>query len=71
MSDQASNAALDELIGSLKSAVAPFRNVLQDIHGKYKDVSEGRIADYIPELALANPAWFGISVVTPVAGVVA
>jgi glutaminase len=65
MSDNAQNAsALDDLIGSLKSAVAPFRNTLQDLHAKYRGVVDGKVADYIPELALAKPEWFGISVVT-------
>jgi glutaminase len=58
------NEALDNLIGSLKSAVAPLRATLQSLHAKYRDVSDGKVADYIPELALANPNWFGISVVT-------
>jgi glutaminase len=56
--------ALDDLIGSLKSSVAPFRATLNELHAKYRDVNEGKIADYIPELALADPNWFGISVVT-------
>jgi glutaminase len=64
MSNNQSTNALDDLIGSLKSAVAPFRNTLQELHAKYRDVSDGKVADYIPELALANPAWFGISLVT-------
>jgi glutaminase len=64
MSDPISTGALDELIGSLKSAVAPFRATLQELHAKYRDLDEGKVADYIPELALANPEWFGISVVT-------
>ena len=62
MPDNAS--ALDDLIGSLKSAVAPFRTTLQELHAKYRGVDDGKVADYIPELALARPEWFGISVVT-------
>jgi glutaminase len=58
------SSALDDLIGSLRSAVAPFRTTLQELHAKYRDVDDGRIADYIPELALARPEWFGVSVVT-------
>ncbi len=63
MADNSSNA-LDDLIGSLKSAVAPFRTTLQDLHAKYRGVDDGKVADYIPELALAKPEWFGVSVVT-------
>src|SRR5262245_42469359 len=64
MSENRSSSALDDLIGNLKSAVAPFRNTLQELQAKYRDVNEGKVADYIPELALADPKWFGISVVT-------
>jgi glutaminase len=52
------------LIGNLKTSVAPFRKTLQEIHSKYSGNGEGKVADYIPELSLANPKWFGISVVT-------
>ncbi|HYO23488.1 MAG TPA: glutaminase A [Lacipirellulaceae bacterium] len=62
MSDNSN--ALDDLIGSMRSAAAPFRATLQELHARYRGVSEGRVADYIPELALAHPDWFGISVVT-------
>jgi glutaminase len=34
------------------------------LHAKYRGVNDGKVADYIPELALAKPEWFGISVVT-------
>ena len=64
MPDNQSLGALDDLLGSLKSSVAPFRATLQELHAKYKDLADGRVADYIPELALADPNWFGIAVVT-------
>jgi glutaminase len=64
MSDINSTGALDELLGSLKSAVAPFRSTLNELHAKYRGETSGKVADYIPELALADPRWFGISVVT-------
>ena len=64
MPDNSSTGALDDLIGGLKSAVAPFRSTLQDLHAKHRDLADGKVADYIPELALAEPKWFGISVVT-------
>lgn len=56
--------ALEGLIGSLKSAAAPFRTTLQELHAKHRGNLDGRVADYIPELALARPEWFGVSVVT-------
>jgi glutaminase len=64
MSENNLTGALDELLGSMKSAAAPFRQTLQELHAKYRDENSGKVADYIPELALADPNWFGISVVT-------
>ena len=46
---------LDALVTKLKSAAAPFRDTLNELHAKYKDVREGTVADYIPELAKADP----------------
>jgi glutaminase len=34
---------------------------LADIHGRFADLDEGHVADYIPELADANPQHFGIA----------
>ena len=34
------------------------------LHAEYKDLSEGEVATYIPELAKANPDHFGISLAT-------
>ncbi|MGE3638325.1 MAG: glutaminase A [Pirellulales bacterium] len=64
MTQSNSTGALDELLGGLKSKVAPFRSTLNDLHAKYRGNMEGKVADYIPELALADPNWFAISVVT-------
>ena len=41
-----------------------FFESLGEIYEKYRSLHEGSVADYIPELACANPDWFGISVVT-------
>jgi len=38
--------------------------ILNELHQRYRQCGEGFVADYIPELAKANPDWFGISVVT-------
>jgi len=35
---------------------------LQRLLREYADVREGAVADYIPELANANPDWFGVAV---------
>ena len=55
---------LDSLVSKMKSAVAPFRETLSGLHARHKNLNEGNVADYIPELAQANPDWFGISVVS-------
>jgi glutaminase len=34
-------------------------------YGRLSILNDGEVADYIPELAKANPDWFGISLVTP------
>jgi len=44
---------------------APYLHTyLQSLHQKYSVVTEGALADYIPELTKANPDWFGITLVT-------
>lgn len=37
---------------------------LDAIYRTYRSVDEGKVADYIPELARADPNWFAIAVVT-------
>ncbi|EDX77545.1 Glutaminase family [Coleofasciculus chthonoplastes PCC 7420] len=39
-------------------------DILQNLHRLYHPLKAGVVADYIPELAQANPDWFGITVVT-------
>jgi glutaminase len=63
MSTDTNVSYLDSLVTKLKSATAPFRETLGALHAKYQGVNEGVVADYIPELAKADPNWFGISVV--------
>lgn len=48
----------------MKAAAAPRREVLREIHARFSSNTDGKIADYIPELAKANRDWFGISIVT-------
>ncbi|MDB5327387.1 MAG: glsA1 2, partial [Phycisphaerales bacterium] len=55
---------LAALVRDMKSVASPFRTYLKDVHAKFASVHEGEPASYIPELARANPDWFGISVVT-------
>lgn len=55
---------LDALLGKMKSAAAPFRDTLNDLHARHKPNVSGKVADYIPELGKADPNWFGISVIS-------
>lgn len=55
---------VDALIAKMKSASSPLRSVLLEMHAKYQPVTEGEVATYIPELARANPEWFGITIAT-------
>ncbi len=52
------------VLQSMSAAVSPFNSYLTELHTNYQSLNDGAVANYIPELALANPAWFGISVVT-------
>lgn len=51
---------------SLAAGTTQFRILaaLNELHLRYRDLGDGAVADYIPELAKANPDWFGISVAT-------
>lgn len=41
-----------------------WQTALEEVYERYRHLDEGRVADYIPELAKADPTSFGISVVT-------
>ena len=60
MSEQQSD--LGALVRGIRTAVSPFRNTLRDLHAVHRTVDEGQVANYIPELATADPTWFGIAV---------
>ena len=46
------------------STLAHIQEIIQDVYEKYKDINEGEVATYIPELAKANPDHFGIAMAT-------
>jgi glutaminase len=64
MTTQTALSDVDFLVNRMKSAAAPLRGTLSQLHEQLKDVCDGVVADYIPELAKADPEWFGISIVT-------
>lgn len=41
-----------------------IKQTLNDLYQKYKNINDGKNADYIPELATINPALFGIAIAT-------
>lgn len=43
---------------------SPIIDFLQSLHEELKGVHDGEVATYIPELAKADPDWFGICLVT-------
>lgn len=55
---------LHSLANSIQAVASPFRAYLTDLHNKYQPLMDGTVADYIPELALAKPEWFGVCVAT-------
>lgn len=55
---------IDLLLGRMKAAAAPIREVLRELHASLRNNDEGKVADYIPELAKADRRWFGISIAT-------
>ncbi len=64
MSKSPEHDEVGALVGRMKSATAPFRRTLDAIYQDCLTLTQGSVADYIPELARANPESFAISVVT-------
>lgn len=46
-------------------AQSPIQDYLQALHARFSGLNAGKVADYIPELALADPEWLGICIATP------
>jgi glutaminase len=59
-----STSHLDALLTRMKSAASPLRETMLELHSRIRSIDDGAVANYIPELARANPDWFGISVVS-------
>jgi glutaminase len=64
MTTAAPHDEVDLLIGKMKTAAAPLREVLRELHTRYAGLDEGKVADYIPELAKADRRCFGITIAT-------
>lgn len=55
---------LDGLILRIKGAASPWRDILAELHAKYRGVHDGQVATYIPELGRMNPDLFAICIAT-------
>ena len=44
--------------------VAPAQAYLERVHARHRELADGEVASYIPALAVADPAWYGIALVT-------
>ena len=42
---------------------SPVQDYLDELHAEYSGIAEGKVANYIPELAKADPNWFGAGVI--------
>lgn len=41
-----------------------IQTYLEQLHARYQPLTDGAVADYIPELTKADPEWFGIALIT-------
>src|SRR6185295_17839441 len=51
-------------VGQLTLAPAEIEKALDEAYNKFKDLKEGKNADYIKELANVDPNIFGIALIT-------
>ncbi len=47
-----------------RAMALPMQQYLEDLHARLRDLRDGQLASYIPELTLADPEWFGIALAT-------
>jgi len=59
------STAIDIRGGATATAIrSPIQVHLENLHARYANLVAGEVATYIPELAKANPEWFGICLAT-------
>jgi glutaminase len=63
MTDDSKHDDLAAIVQGMKTMASPLRSFLQTQHATHKALHDGSVADSLPELAKANPQWFGICVV--------
>jgi glutaminase len=64
MAQRSGDDDVSALLGHFRAVTSPLRGFLRELHAKYATLTDGQVADYIPELTRADPDWFGICVVT-------
>lgn len=52
------------LLAGIETKASPLRALLGDTHARFAGVTDGAVADYIPELAAADPNLFGLALTT-------
>lgn len=55
---------LKAMVNDLTAIASPLQAYLDNLHAATAPLRDGAVADYIPELAKANPDWFAICIVT-------
>ncbi|MDQ5979689.1 MAG: glutaminase, partial [Verrucomicrobiota bacterium] len=46
------------------SSINSIHQIIEEVFARHRSLNTGILPDYIPELTLANPAWFGIAITT-------
>ena len=64
MSPKSSRSPNPQAAAYASPSNSPIEQYLKQLHAKHAGLPEGRVADYIPELSKADPAWFGICIAT-------
>ena len=55
MSNKTGEDEVAALVGHYRAVVSPLRAFLKELHARYQPLSDGAVADYIPELTKADP----------------
>ncbi|MEI8164786.1 MAG: glutaminase A [Chloroflexales bacterium] len=63
MSSEAEHDDLTAMVRSMKTMASPLRGLLADLQRTFTPLTDGQLAETPPELAKADPGWFGICVV--------
>jgi len=46
------------------SSINSIRQIIEEVFNRHRELNDGTLPDYIPELTRANPDWFGIAITT-------